>query len=224
MAEEKKRDSNEEHPQNTPVEIRLARYTGWLVIVTAGLFIVTAFLAYFGFRQVQITIDAVTEQAHFARATLDSTHSQLEIARTTMTAELRAYLCISFDRSKTDENQGAPIFQIINSGLTPAYRVSYWLNYRFADVTSHEPFQEKPLVPQRTTFFTIASRDTYLVVVPKIGNFEEFRNGLKASYYWGVVQYEDVFGHHHSTHFRFVCSVQGNKIFWQLSPDGNQAD
>jgi hypothetical protein len=58
---ERRKTDNQSH-QNTEVEVRIARYTGWLVAATILLFIATAFLAYFGFDQASSNRKALAKQ------------------------------------------------------------------------------------------------------------------------------------------------------------------
>lgn len=154
--------------------------------------------------------------------------------------EMRAYITVIIggagyqEREKNIKFGGMPV--ILNSGRTPAYKLSYIMRCSILPTPLPADFQLPPL-PKKNT------RETEFIVAQQQGNVsltdgaivDEFvpdqdveaikkQTSGKALYAWGIITYEDIFGTSHSTEFcqSYVWLPDG-KIFGFYTPGRNRA-
>jgi len=148
--------------------------------------------------------------------------------------QMRAYLCVIIgsgdyqDRAKNFKFASRPM--LINAGHTPAHKVSYKAKAAIFPVPLPEDFTF-PLTgesigaalvgpQQNATMGEIVDEfcDDTEVADIRIGNG-------KALYIWGIVSYEDVFGHKHFTKFcQTTHFATDNKVYGFFMPKHNDAD
>jgi hypothetical protein len=217
---------------------KLARYTAALFYATCVLGLGTIGAVAVGIWQGTITRDALSDQRRydsvqirndsirrvgdsvatikqdtFQRATLDSTGTQIAIAKETMQKQLRAYMSIDPYILGTIIQGKIPriSLHLVNLGLTPAYKSSIWCvcrldsapRYQFHDTTTPKiayfgyvpPRKGENQIRYEPTFDRnhIASTDT-----------AAFKKGQLAIYYFGEMRYRDAFDVPHLTEFRFA--------------------
>ncbi len=219
----RKKQTYTNYKKNTTVEGRIAKYTGWLAFSTILLFIATVFLAYFGFKQVEVSRVSLNDQRIYDSIQISKIESQLGISRETMQRQLRAYVYIDVamgDAEKINKNlyESAILFSIKNSGQTPAHN----LTYIFKDTIIDFPFTDK--YPQIGEFqrssHTILNPGQIPLPIPiamkRITDnpkFELLKRGKAFLYFYGRIQYIDIFENKKFIKFGFYAIVNEAQNF-----------
>ncbi|MGN6147216.1 MAG: hypothetical protein ACTHPD_01615 [Rhizomicrobium sp.] len=143
--------------------------------------------------------------------------------------QLRAYVSViasGFDGTRTGK-RGGPAFQIAfrNAGQTPANNVRCWTGVKFRDdpLTTDLPphpnpsLQRTTLGPQCETFGHGAKADP---LTP--AEVAAMQAGKEAVYFYGCINYDDVFGNPRETNFRLI--FRGDRAAQlEKHQDGNHA-
>jgi hypothetical protein len=209
MDSEEKNKIPADKPQNSEVEIRLARYTGWLVAATIALGLFTALLAYIGFRQICVSEKSFKDQSATNGKMIDRMDSQVFIARETMRKGLRAYLAVDYDEAYT-KNDSNFDFRIRNDGQTPAHDVQGWAKYG----TNPYP-QPKILKGRDLGDDKIKITKGFSGYVNKDGGFISYPERIidrmaprnftdSAIYFWGELHYRDIFDGYDTVRFCYM--------------------
>jgi hypothetical protein len=204
-------------PQNSEVEIRLARYTGWLVAATIALGLFTAVLAYIGFQQICISEKSFKDQSTTNREMVDRMDSQISVSRDEERKSLRAYLTIEgLWPSSFTLKRDAIEWKTVNSGHTPAYSVITLFNDTIREFPLRgnikryypiNPSAGSTIIGPGETPITGIDRDT----LKKFTHSDSigFRNGTITRYIYGEVRYVDAFDSAHVTRFQAYLGRDG---------------
>lgn len=224
-----------------------------LVIVTAILAAIGFLqLLVFGYQATQLrkTVEAaagqsedmkrtVTEASRSAAA-MEKVAEHIEISAAAATAsvssinqQMRAYLCAVIggatyqERPKNLRFQASP--QIINAGLTPAYRVFFRINAAILPVPLPKDFAF-PLPAERNGGPLVGPRQS-MAVSPVVRDFcgdsevDKIKRGEgQALYAWGIIEYEDVFRNQQYTKFCQIYTwLPDGKIWGYYTENHNEA-
>ena len=178
-------------------------------------------------------MEAVAEDmAISARAATDSVAALKE--RTAQ--QMRAYITVVIgtgvfqEREKGIKFEGKP--SMVNSGHTPAYKVSYVIRAAILPISLPENFDFPPLPRTKMGGSFVGQQQTaYMsgVVDDFIPNEDvEGVKNMSAGrmlYVWGTVTYEDIFGQEHKTEFcQSLFWTPDNQVFGYYTPGRNNAD
>jgi hypothetical protein len=153
---------------------------------------------------------------------------QYRLSRINGQRQLRAYVFVEPQSPKDILGVGPNHFGGVvmkNSGQTPAYKVSAWINSEVRE-TCDGNFQEGEFRP----YPPIHMGGSNLLL-----ETDGMNSGSKnpTVYYWGVIRYFDVFGKPHHTAFRFATRWEGDPAYgdkfdyWSIPipcPEGNHVD
>jgi hypothetical protein len=214
----------------TTTDERIADYTWWLAVLTAGL--VCAGVVQFGFliRGDNTARIAANAAERAAKATEDS----VEVGRDTAKRQLRAYVTVNgVVRTKDPGNPNgegfAVMIEIKNNGQTPASNSLQWAQIEIKEFPLQSPLPIHCL-QNPTRGILPPGSDTKNLMFPtfdrNLTTIEE--NAILANhtaiYVYGETDYLDVFGDRHLMQFRFRCNGQGYPMgLFKPDSEGNEA-
>jgi hypothetical protein len=147
-----------------------------------------------------------------------------QIARDTAKQQLRAYVmvdtatvvpCVSKESPFEASHPEARYVHLVakNFGSTPAHDVAFKMGTAVFDC----PLVEEPPPwpddqPHSVSDIPQGRNAIHRTEVFGSGELsDQIRAGTKAIYTWGWIEYKDIFGDPHTTHFRFECPADGLK-------------
>jgi hypothetical protein len=206
---------------------------GW---VQSAIFV--AQLVVFGYqaRKLHQTVKAAAEQGsdmaraadameEFAKSAAKGSQAAADsVVR--ITQQMRAYLSVRIDWGVYQDRATNLRFEVrpmlINTGLTPAQKVSYTAQADVLSFPLEDHFIFPQLEPPRSVFGLLAPQQnlTMNAAVRRDffddGEVENIKRGYERRLYiWGRVTYEDVFGEQRYTNF-------AHNIFWVPRKDGSE--
>lgn len=159
------------------------------------------------------TIVAATVASFAARAAMRSAHASelnVETSMTSMRLGNRAYISV-IETKLTDMLQEGKTPHVHmtfkNVGKTPARRCVKRINFDFSD----KPFStELPVAVLHENQFSVApdqqrGADVYMDDPLTTEQINEIKAGKLFIYFWGTIDYEDVFNTQHKTSWALVC-------------------
>ncbi|HYM19503.1 MAG TPA: hypothetical protein VEW28_00700 [Candidatus Kapabacteria bacterium] len=153
---------------------------------------------------------------------------QIFISRSTARRQLRAYLYCTTSPNEPLQTNVIP-FIIKNSGQTPAYNVVVWIISGIREFPLIRPLVggNPTNTPSRIAIHSNMDIEINATLPPNITNF---RGQNEALYFWGRIEYEDIFRKRHHTNFRFhsfrVGIAKGEFVVTEITPshEGNEAN
>jgi hypothetical protein len=140
--------------------------------------------------------------------------------------QMRAYLSVRIDGGIYQDRALNLRFEVrpmlINTGLTPARRISYVAKADVLPFPLPDDFVFPSLEPPRTAFGILGPQQNFIMNAMVDGNFfddsevEDIKRGRgRRLYIWGTVTYEDAIGEQRYTEF-------AHNIFWIQLKDGRE--
>jgi hypothetical protein len=236
---------------------KLVEFTGWLVVATLILAAVGLFqLFVFGWqaRYLRETVQAAGEQSKAMERTIEEAgrsasamekvaihiETSAQAATDSVAAlkertaqQMRAYLTVNIggaiyqERPRNLKFEAKPL--LINTGHTPAHKVSYIAKAAILPVPLPEDFSfplsedfigASVLGPQQSA--TLSGVVDELCDDSEVETIKSVTG--KALYTWGVIRYEDIFKEHRLTKFCMIYTWQSDgKVFGYFIPRHNEA-
>lgn len=229
-------DAQREAKRKADTDAWIVRLTGLLTIIAAMQLVLFSWQLrqmHASVKDATLAAQAATVSAEAAQRSATLTEAALTLSKDTANRQLRAYLLVK--RAKmglvvVDKNPVARI-TLINTGQTPAYKLRPAGAFEFAAFPRQEPWTIPPSGPRVGRGPLGAGRSfTMLMTFPYRMPREaltDFQAGTTAFFSFGSIEYEDVFGAVHTTHFRFEYdrnSARGENMQMSICRDGNEAD
>lgn len=225
-------DKTEKHHDYSSSEWWLVYLSFALVLVTLGLAIYTAKLyrATVGLgkdakstsdRQATEMAESIAEATR-AAAAMERVASHMEVSAKASTEsvaalkertaqQMRAYLSVSINSGTFQDRNKNILFGVnptlLNSGNTPAHKITYWARAEILPFPLPEDFQFPPFEDKLQSSFVLGPHQNIVmnaavdVFIPD-EEVEAIKRGLeRRTCIWGIVSYSDVFGDSHTTKF-----------------------
>jgi hypothetical protein len=210
-----KQAEDPEHVRNeritTGANVGLTALTAMLLLVNLWLIVEARRVST---RQASDTKRALEEQTRAAdamRDVADATKNNATLVQKIMQTQMRAYVSVTTGTAtyQDDINNFASSPLITNTGLSPAKKVSTWIQADILDTTFPKDFkfQEPGVDAVSETDATLSAKQSFSIagIVKERFNQDEVRDimlGAKRRLFvWGLVTYEDVFGNKWETKF-----------------------
>jgi hypothetical protein len=148
--------------------------------------------------------------------------------------ELRAYVSVvgsNFNVNLTNKWQPGP-FELVNNGETPARDIVAWVRW-VVESPSYEKFPKR-IPGKRDEVVSVIHKGTPFGVslepMPPDESLESLIPQIKSGecfvFFWGRIEYKDVFGKRHYTNFRLHSEWTGDRLSLPIvtDPRANDAD
>ena len=202
----------------------MARWAFWMLAVTIATLGVTATGVWLVKRTLEATLEAVEDTGKATKAM----EAQNAIAKDTAERQLRAYISVESLVVENVEVGVVPngVVNIINSGQTPAERLSLAAYLGYAYVANPEPIFE--IIDTNPLTCTVGPQRPYTAYpdAPAVwteAHAAEFAAGTFGIYIFGEVQYFDVFGKERFTRFRALFDKNCRPSFTKTCAAGNDS-
>ena len=170
------------------------------------------------------TLNATRDTLHEAEKTTKAAEETIAVTQRVANAQLRAYVGITEGSMDLGGRNPIARFTVKNTGQTPAYGVTNWINGHAGETNEFGPPEGDDYVPRLDlmpggdTKISFPFDDPVSVVAAD-------RLGIPL-YVWGRLEYKDAFGGLRWTRFRYRSGVGGptERSTVKATPEGNESN